>query len=74
MQLSVRDVDEKVFKKFKARATEEDMPIGRALTMAMDTWLVRKEKRASLTDLKPMSFGKHTRNLSVDVDRTVYGD
>ncbi len=74
MQLSVRDVDENVFKKFKAKATEEDMPIGKALTMAMDTWLARKQKRAKLTDLKPMSFGKNTRNLSEDIDRTVYGD
>ncbi len=74
MQLSVRDVDDRVFKKFKAWAAEEDVPIGKAITLAMDTWLERKEKRTKLTDFKPFNFGKGAEKLSEEIDKVVYGD
>jgi hypothetical protein len=74
MQLSVRDVDEKIFRKFKAKATEEGMPVGKALNMVMDQWVWKNEKRAKLTDFKPINMGKNARKLSEEIDKVVYGD
>lgn len=74
MQLSVRNVNERVFKKFKAKAAEKDISIGKALTMAMDMWLVGYEKKYNPTDLKPFRLGRSTRNLSEEIDKVLYGD
>lgn len=73
MQLSVRDVDERVFKKFKAWAAEEDMPIGKALTMAMDQFVVWRDKKVKPTDFKPLDLGKGSERLSEEIDKILYG-
>ncbi|MBI4171013.1 MAG: hypothetical protein HY514_04910 [Candidatus Aenigmarchaeota archaeon] len=74
MQLSVRDVDDSVFKKFKAWAAEEDMPIGKALTMAMDQFIAWRDTKIKPTDIKPLNLGKRARNLSEEIDKVLYGD
>jgi len=73
MQLSVRDVDESTFRKFKAWAAEEDIPVGKALNLAMTLCMQKGRKKAKLTDFKPMSFGKGTEKLSEEIDKVVYG-
>jgi len=73
MQLSVRDVDERTFKRFKAWAAEESMPIGKALTMAMDQIISWRDPKIKLTDIKPINLGKRARNLSEDIDKVLYG-
>lgn len=73
MQLSVRDVDESTFKKFKAWAAEEGMPIGKALTMAMDQIISWRDPKIKLMDIKPINLGKRARNLSEEVDKVLYG-
>lgn len=74
MQLSVRDVDERTFKKFKAWAAEGDMPIGKALTLAMDQIISWRDPKVKLTDFKPLNLGKNARHLSQEVDKVLYGD
>ena len=73
MQLSARDVDERVFKKFKAWAAEEDVPIGKALTMAMDQFMSKRDKKTKLTDFKPFDLGKGSERLSEEIDEVLYG-
>ena len=73
MQLSVRDVDDRVFKKFKAWAAEEDMPIGKALTMAMDQFIAWRNPKIKPTDIKPINLGKGSERLSEEIDKVLYG-
>ena len=74
MQLSVREVDENVFREFKAEAVREGMPIGKALSLAMNQWLKQHKKPLrSVLDFKPVNLGKGTERLSEEIDKTLYG-
>ncbi len=74
MQLSVRDVDEQAFKKLKAWAAEEGMPIGKALNIAIDQFIGWRNPKIKLTEIKPINLGKRAKNLSEDIDKVLYGD
>ncbi|MBI2583150.1 MAG: hypothetical protein HYW25_00650 [Candidatus Aenigmarchaeota archaeon] len=74
MQLSVRNVAKKTFKEFKARTVEEGVPVGTALTLAMEEWLERRNtKRKKYLELKPWDWGTGTERTSKDIDKIVYG-
>ncbi len=73
MQLSVRDVDEKIFREFKAEAARERLPIGKALTLAMGFWLQESKPLKNLLDLKAVNLGKGSEKLSEEIDKTLYG-
>ena len=74
MQLSVRDVNEKVFREFKAEAVKEGLPLGAAATMAMKLWLDKMEKnpKKSILELNPVSWGKGTEKTSKEIDDILY--
>jgi hypothetical protein len=74
MQLSVRDVNEKVFRTFKAHAVRQGVNVGKALTLAMEHW-VEEEKGStkSFLDLKPVHWGKGTEHSSEEIDKVLYG-
>ena len=75
IQLSIKDVDEKIFREFKAEAARDGVAIGKALNLAMAIWIQRSTKpKRSLLELKPVNFGKGTERLSEEVDKVLYGD
>lgn len=78
MNITIRDVDEKVFRKFKAEAVREGARLGNALTNAMKFWLDKrgeeKHPKKSLLELKPVDWGAGTEKSSVEIDDTIYGD
>ena len=70
MQLSVKNVTEKVFRRFKAQAVMENLPVGEALNQAMKLWMSRTKKPTlSLMDLKPFHGPKR---LSEEIDEVLY--
>jgi hypothetical protein len=75
MNLTVRELDEAVFRKFKARAVEEGMKLGEALTQAMEMWikLSKVRKKGSLLDLETFNWGKGTEKVSAEIDTITYG-
>ncbi len=75
MQLSVKNVDEDTFREFKAQAVRGGLKVGKALTLAMQEWLEKSEKKPKLSilDLKPSSWGKGTERLSENADEVLYG-
>lgn len=73
MQLSVRDVNEKVFREFKAKVAKEGMTVGQALTLAMEKWVDEESKKASLLSLKPTRWGDKGNKTSERVDEILYG-
>ena len=73
-QLSVRKVDKRVFKEFKAEAMREGLPVGAALTLAMETWLEKKDgKKRKFLEVKPWDWGKGTEKTSSEIDKVLYG-
>ncbi|MDI6640550.1 MAG: hypothetical protein QMD78_06990 [Methanocellales archaeon] len=74
MDITIRNIDERSYRRLKAMAALEGIPIGAAITQAIKVWLER-EKRASdvsLLDMKPVSFGKENARLSEEIDEILY--
>ena len=74
MQVTIKNVDENVFREFKAAAVQKGVKLGTALTLAMKKFkdeLVRKRRK--FTDLKPRDWGSDTEHLSEDIDKILYG-
>ena len=74
MQLSVRAVDERIFRQFKADAVQRGLPLGKALTVAMNQWITEGKGKKSILDFKPERWGKGSEHLSRDTDKILYGE
>lgn len=78
MNITIRGVDEKVFRKFKGEAVKEGTKLGGAVTKAMKSWLDTRGKEnrheKSLLELKPFDWGPGTEKSSAEIDETLYGD
>jgi len=73
MQLSVKNVDDKVFRKFKAESVKEGITVGKTLTMAMESWLEKTQgKKMSILNFKPVAWGKGTEKTSEEIDKGLY--
>ena len=77
MNITIRDVDENVFRNFKAETVRDSTTLGNAVTMAMKLWLehYKKDKKTkkSILDLKSFDWGEGTENASMKVDEILYG-
>ncbi len=77
--LTVRDVDEEAWRKFRAKTEEEGMKTGDALTQAMRIWVREKESQNArpnpklLLGVKPIAVGKKKVRWSEEIDETLYG-
>ncbi len=74
MQLSVKNVDENIFKSFKAKAVKEKIKLGKALNLAMQEFIAKRKVRPKLNflDLKPTDWGPGTERLSEQIDEILY--
>ncbi len=81
--LTVRDVDEVAWKRFRARALEEGVKTGDALTEAMQVWLEQRTNNHSkrpdqglLLKIKPVVIGTRKKKVrwSEEIDEIVYGE
>jgi len=65
MNLTIRDLDESVYRRFKAKAVEEGLRIGEAVTQAMELWIRQRsiKPKGSLLDIKPFNWGRAQRRL-----------
>ena len=73
MQVSIKNVDEKVFREFKAESVRDGLKVGQAMSLAMGLWLGKKKAKKSLLDLKPSDWGPGTERLSEEIDEILYG-
>ena len=71
MQFSVKNIEQKIFREFKAESIGEGLPVGKSLHLAMKLWLDKNKKR-KLLDYKPRSWGKGTEHLSEHMDEVLY--
>ena len=74
MQVSIKNVEEEIFREFKAESVRNGFKIGKALTLAMKMWLENKERkpRMSLLNFKPRDWGKGTERTSEEIDQSIY--
>lgn len=74
MQLTIKNVQEEIFREFKAESVRNKLNLGQALTLAMKIWMEDKQKksRLNLLDLKPKAWGKGTEKTSEEVDSLMY--
>ena len=63
MQLSIKDVDEDIFRNFKVESVREGLKIGKALTLAMEMFIEKKEEKPkmSVLNLKPKGWERAQR-------------
>ncbi len=75
MNITIRGLQESIFRKFKSKAAEEDMKLGDALTQAMELWIKEsgRKPRAKFTDVPTFNWGKGTEKSSMEVDKILYG-
>ena len=77
--LTVRDVDEQEWRRFRARTAEEGLKTGDALTQAMKLWVKARESQRMKPDprlllkVKPITIGRKKVRWSEEIDETLYG-
>ena len=77
--LTVRDVDEEVWWRFRAKTEEEGLKSGQALNEALSSWVREKEARKDRPDprifLKVEGIIKATKRVrwSEEIDEVLYG-
>jgi len=76
VNVTIRGLDESVYRRFKAKAVEEGLKIGEALTQAMRVWMEQRggRPRARLLDIRPFDWGEGTEKASTEIDKIVYGE
>jgi hypothetical protein len=74
MNITIRELDDSVFRRFKAKAVEEGLKVGQAITQAMEIWIKQKPARrtANLLDVKPFDWGKGTERTSTEIDEILH--
>jgi len=77
--VGVRDVDEEIFRKFRALAIGNNIKIGKALNRAMEKMIEEHNKKSikikpGILEIKPLDFGANSENLSERVDEILYGE
>ena len=74
--IGVREVDNQTFRRFKAKAVEERLNLGYALTLAMSKWLDKEENKPNpqnLLKIKPITIGNKQVKISEEIDQILYG-
>ena len=75
--LVVRRVDKKAYRKFRQKAIERRLNVGKALTSAMEKWIAeedepKKDPRNFLKIVGSVKMGKKGM-YSEEIDKVVYG-
>ena len=76
--LTVRDVDEGILRKFRAKTAEEGVNMGRALTQAMRIWVRERERKVepdprNFLKLEGIIKTKKKVRWSEEIDEFLYG-
>ena len=74
IQVTIKNVDEEAFSELKAEAARKKLPVGIALSLAIEKWLSESKKPVlPLSKWKIIKGGAKTRLLSEQVDSVLYG-
>ena len=74
IQVTIKNVDEQAFSELKAEAARIKLPVGRAISLAIENWLSQSKKPIlQLSRWKTVKGGPKTKRLSEQVDSILYG-
>jgi plasmid stability protein len=76
MDRTIRNLDEDVYRRLKARAALRGTTVGELMNEAIRAWLARPESgpgRRSLSDLEPEPYPEGNERLSEEIDAVAYG-
>ncbi|MEK6942995.1 MAG: hypothetical protein AABX00_02960 [Nanoarchaeota archaeon] len=74
IQVTIKNIDEDAFSELKAEAARKKLPVGIALSLAIEGWLAHARKPLlPLTEWKSVKGGSKTRLLSSELDKALYG-
>ena len=74
IQVTIKNVDEGAFSELKAEAARKKLPVGIALSLAIEKWLSESRKpKLSLVNWETIKGGAKTRLISEQVDLILYG-
>jgi len=75
MDTTIRNLDERVYRRLRARALAAGITVGEALNQAMVAYLGRPEpgRSASLLDVLPEPYPAGDERLSEEIDKYTYG-
>jgi plasmid stability protein len=76
MDTTIRNLDEKVYRKLRARAVLEGRTVGDLISEAIRDYLSRgsvKRGTVSLRTLRPEPYPEGNEQLSSEIDTVVYG-
>lgn len=76
MDTTIRNIDERAYRRLKARAALEGRTIGDVLNEAIRAFLAHPDpyrRRGSLSDLRSEPYPEGNEGLSREIDAVVYG-
>jgi plasmid stability protein len=79
MDTTIRNLDERLYRRLRARAVASGMTVGEAMNEAMRAWVTdvarsaRESSAISIRDLAPQPFPKGNERLSEELDDHLYG-
>lgn len=74
IQVTIKNVDEEAFSELKAEAARKKLPVGIALSLAIEKWLSESKKpKLQLANWDTIKGGAKTRLLSEQIDSILYG-
>ena len=74
MDITIRNLNEEVYRELKARAAIKGIKIGEALNLAIRHWLGEKESGKRNLVPKPSDWGKGTEMLSEEINKYLYDE
>ena len=77
MDITIRDIDDDIYRQAKARAALLGTTVGRVVSQALERWLEDepsgRARRGLAENLRPVLFGKGTEHSSERIDELAYG-
>lgn len=76
MDTTIRNLDEALYRRLKARAALEGLTIGELVNAAIRAYFARPDplsRNSSLRDLAPQDYPEGNERLSEEIDSVVYG-
>ncbi len=81
MNITIRDVNPRIWKEIKIEAVRGGLTLGQTINMALEEWLNEYRKKSArkkikgFWDLKPLDLEiKDASELSLNVDKVLYGE
>ncbi len=76
MNVTIKNMNRKLYQEFKAEAARRGLEVGEALTLAIQEFMKseRMSKNLSILEFEPFDWGEGSETVSEDVDAILYGD